>query len=124
MRIFLIPILFASCTCLAEPTRNQERVTVNGTILRLPEGNEEGANIQLNTNEGVLNIHVGPMWFSRVRDSVPRVGDPMTVVGFRFTFNKKPEVIAKEVTINGKTFTVWEKTDRAVSHESMAGERK
>lgn len=110
-------------------SRRQEPVTVSGKVLRtdrLPEGadKEVGANIQLDTAEGVLNVHVGPMWFTNVRDAAPKIGEPMTVVGFRFTFDKKPDVIAKEVTINGKTFTVWEKTDRAVTNEPTERARK
>lgn len=71
--------------------------------------------MQLDTQKGVFNVHIGPMWWTHVRDAAPNVGDPVTIVGFRVSFDKKPTIVAKEITINGKVFTVWEKADRAVS---------
>ena len=133
-------LFFLGSLCIAEQgtalksggawtTRSQEPVTISGNVLRtdrLPENtNEEvGANIQLDTEQGVLNVHVGPMWFSNVRDAAPKIGEPMTVIGFRFSFDEKPAVVAHEVTINGKTFTVWEKSDRSLTKESVVGDRK
>lgn len=125
----LIQSVGFSETTQAWKTKREELVTISGTVLRtdrLPEsdGKEVGAEIQLKTQEGVLNVHVGPMWYSAVRNSAPQIGDPLTVVGIRMSFDKKPDLVAKEVQINGKKFTVWEKEGRSLSDRKVGSEAK
>lgn len=120
--LFIIQSIGWAETAQVWKTKREDLVTVSGTLLhtdKLPEtdGKEVGAKIRLKTETGVLNVHVGPMWFSTVKNAAPQIGDPITVVGIRMSLDKKSDLIAREVQINGKTFTVWEKAGRRLGSQ-------
>jgi hypothetical protein len=77
--------------------------SISGTVLKWNEKSDKnGIQFQLYTDEGVVNVRVAQHEFSSVGSPVPRPGDPVTVTGFRFTFDKEPEFVAEEIKINKK----------------------
>lgn len=121
--VFLLAVSIGlSETAQSWKTKREDLVTVRGTVLhtdRIPEsdGKEVGAKLRLETASGILNVHVGPMWFTTVKDEAPKIGEPITVVGIRMSLDKKSDLVAREVQINGKKFTVWEREGRNLSGE-------
>lgn len=61
-------------------------------------GMSTGLHMVIKTQDGKLNIHLGPSWFLENQEIVLNVGDDVTVEGSRVAFGKDSVIIAGRVT--------------------------
>jgi hypothetical protein len=89
----------------------QTVTTVKGTVEKLEEinmGRPSGVGMKfreiiLKTDKGSLMVHLGPSWYLDQQKFVAKAGDTLEVTGSEVTLNNKPAIIAKDITVNGKT---------------------
>jgi len=88
----LVTSLLLVCVAWADPERSE----ISGKVLSIESSSEKdpGVHVKLQTESGVLRVRIAQRDFASVS---PKVGDPLTVVGFRFTFDKTPGFVAEKV---------------------------
>jgi hypothetical protein len=82
--------------------------TVKGEVVGVEtftpgKGMGAGVHLQLKTREGVLSVHLGPVWYIENQDVKIEVKDVVEVKGSRVTFDGKPALIAAEVKKGDET---------------------
>ncbi len=123
--LVVISSLALVCPALAQPGAGGGRgprlynpqtvTTVKGTVERLEQlpsmgpGAGRGAmyrDVLLKTAKGPILVHLGPSWYLNQQKVSIMVGDPMEATGSQVTLNNRPAIIAKTITIKGKTLTL------------------
>lgn len=88
---------------------NQKTVeTVSGEVTILEtltpmQGMGYGVHLLLNTDKGVVSVHLGPVWYIENQDIKLGPGDRIQVRGSRIAFQGKPAIIAAEVIKGDET---------------------
>ncbi len=90
----------------------QTVTTVKGTVEKLEEitmGRPSGVKMKfreilLKTDKGNLTVHLGPSWYLDQQKFTVKAGDALEVTGSEVTLKNQPAIIAKDITVNGKTF--------------------
>jgi len=86
--------------------------TVTGTVTEInyvtPMKNmrSKGVRLTLNTESGVISVHLGPMWYINNQDTKIEKNDKLTIFGSKITFNDKPAIIASKVTKGDHVLTL------------------
>jgi hypothetical protein len=57
----------------------------------------------LKTEKGSLAVHLAPDWYLDQEKFAVKAGDTVEVTGSQVTLNNQPAMIAKDITMNGKT---------------------
>ena len=83
----------------------QTVATVKGTVEKVEESTMgmDFRELRLKTDQGSLQVYLGPGWFLDEKKFVVKVGDTMEVTGSQVTLNNQPALIAREVKVNGAT---------------------
>jgi hypothetical protein len=90
----------------------QTVTTVKGTVEKLEElpsmgrGSARGMRFRgvvLKTDKGNITVHLGPAWYQDQKKFAVKVGNTMAATGSQVTLNQQPALLAREVTVNGKT---------------------
>jgi hypothetical protein len=89
----------------------QTVTTVKGTVEKLEEvnmGRPGGMGMKfremlLKTDTGSITVHLGPTWYLDQQHFTVKTGDTVEVTGSQVTLQNLPAIIAKDVTMNGKT---------------------
>jgi hypothetical protein len=90
----------------------QTVTTVKGTVEKLEElpsmgrGSARGMRFRgvvLKTDKGNITVHLGPAWYQDQKKFSVKVGNTMAATGSKVTLNQQPALLAREVTVNGKT---------------------
>lgn len=86
------------------------QVTVEGLVsdtrdYTCPVSGALGAHIVVKTVTSEIEAHLAPVTFLKQYDINIRKGDKVTVVGSRITYEGKPALIAKTVTVDHDTFS-------------------
>jgi hypothetical protein len=89
----------------------QTVTTVKGIVEKLEELNMgrgggmgmKFREILLKTDKGSIMVHLGPIWYLDQQKFAVKTGDTLEVTGSQVTLNNQPAIIAKNVTVNGKT---------------------
>jgi hypothetical protein len=76
--------------------------TVKGEVVSVKtftpgKGMAPGVHVQLETGNGTLPVHLGPVWYLENQDFKIEVKDVVDVTGSRVTFDGAPALIAAEV---------------------------
>ena len=76
--------------------------TVTGTIESIDrtvpmKGMSKGVHLMLNTEKGIVAVHLGPVWYVERLDNELKKGDSVEVKGSRVTFAGNPAIIAAEM---------------------------
>lgn len=90
-------------------------ITVTGTVqdvLHPQMGRMEGTHLLLKTETETLEVHLGPSSFVSGKGFSFAKGDSVQVLGSKVTVGGNPAVLAREVTKDGKTLTLRDKTGR------------
>lgn len=97
--------------------------TVSGTVEaveRGPRGGGQGVHVQLKTADGMVDVHLGPVWFLDEQKLTVAKGDALVITGSKRESGARSFVIAKEVQ-KGET-SVTLRDDRGVPR--WAGARR
>jgi len=89
--------------------------TITGTVedvLHPQMGRMNGTHLLVKTETGTIEVHVGPSNFVTNAGFTFAKGDSIQVLGSKKTIDGKEAVIAREVTRDGKTLTLRDKTGR------------
>lgn len=62
----------------------------------------------LKTDEEEISVHSGPLWYIENQDTKIETKDKIEVAGSRFTFERKPAIIAAEVKKGDKILKLRE----------------
>lgn len=94
-------------------TNDSEPVTVHGNILSYKEyseekGQEKGVKLNLSTEAGDIQVLLGPRWVRFKNELNLTQGEPVTIVGLRFSFQKRPKIVAHEIISHGKKIDLRE----------------
>jgi hypothetical protein len=90
----------------------QTVTTVKGAVAKMEElpsmgrGGARGMRfrgVALKTDQGDITVHLGPAWYQDQKKFTVKVGDTMAATGSKVTLNQQPALLAREVTVNGKT---------------------
>lgn len=90
----------------------QTVTTIKGPVEKLEDlpsmGRGGGAGMMfrgvlLKTDQGSLMVHLGPGWYLDEQKFAVKAGDMVEATGSQVTLNNQPALIAREVTVNGKT---------------------
>jgi hypothetical protein len=90
----------------------QTVTTIKGTVEKLEDlpsmgrGGSRGMEFRgalLKTDQGSLLVHLGPGWYLDDNKFTLKAGDTLEATGSKVTLNNQPALIAREVTVNGKT---------------------
>ena len=89
----------------------QTVVTVKGQVEKLEEVGAMGGGSQdmrhlgaiLKTDQGSIMVHLGPAWYLDQQKLALKAGDALEVTGSKVTLNNQPAIIARDLTVNGKT---------------------
>jgi hypothetical protein len=90
----------------------QTVTTIKGPVEKLEDlpsmGRGGGAGMRfrgaiLKTDQGSLMVHLGPAWYLDEQKFAVKAGDMVEATGSKVTLNNRPALIAREVTVNGKT---------------------
>jgi hypothetical protein len=76
--------------------------TVSGTVdsvdkITPMKGMHSGIHLTLKTDNGIIDVHLGPEWYIERLDTKILKGDALEVKGSRVTISGKPAIIASEV---------------------------
>jgi hypothetical protein len=82
--------------------------TVSGEVADIEsftpvKGMGAGVHLLLRTDKEMISVHLGPAWFIENQDLKIEKKDRIVVRGSRITFQKKPAIIAAEVTKGNET---------------------
>jgi len=84
-------------------------VTINATINQMVTkhvaGSPAGLHLLVNGPEGLVDAHLGP-FMTRQTQSALRAGTAVQIVGAMETVHGKQYLLAREVTVGGRTITV------------------
>jgi len=77
--------------------------TLSGVVIKVERmtprrGMSYGIHLLLKTDKGLISVHLGPSWFINRQDMKIKKNDTIRVTGSRITINKKPAIIAAEIT--------------------------
>lgn len=89
--------------------------TITGTvqdILHPQMGRMNGTHLLVKTESETIEVHVGPSDFVANAGFTFAKGDSVQVLGSKVTIDGKEALIAREVTRDGKTLTLRDKTGR------------
>jgi hypothetical protein len=86
------------------------QTTVDGIVAETrdyscPVSGAVGAHITIKTVTSEIEAHLAPVTFLKQYDINIRKGDKVTVVGSRITYEGKPALIAKTVTVDHDTYS-------------------
>jgi hypothetical protein len=85
------------------------QTTLQGVIqevkdYKCPVTGTMGTHISLKTEELTTEVHLAPSKFLKEYEIVLKPGDEAKIVGVKFTFDGKPAMLAKTVTVGKETF--------------------
>jgi DNA/RNA endonuclease YhcR with UshA esterase domain len=89
--------------------------TITGTVedvLQPQMGRMMGTHLMVKTDAGTIEVHVGPANFVNREGFTFAKGDEVQVLGSKVTIGGKEALIARDVTKDGKTLTLRDKTGR------------
>ncbi len=94
-------------TVFAYDTTNQ--VTIEGKIQEVRDYNcpvtgTVGSHITVKNAEGTIEVHLAPAKFLKEYEIVLKAGDEVKVVGSKITYEGKPAILARTVTVGRETF--------------------
>ena len=83
--------------------------TVRGWVVetrdfQCPVNNAMGSHITVKTETGSIEVHLAPASFMKQYDIAFAKDQNVTVVGSKITYESKPALIAKSVTVGHETF--------------------
>ncbi len=85
-------------------------VTLKGTVeeVRQISGNRRwgGTHLTLRTDQGTIDVHVGPSWFLEKNKMSIAKGDSVEVTGSKVKFASGDALIAREIKKGGNTLTL------------------
>ena len=90
-------------------------VTISGTVqdvLHPQMGRMDGTHLVLKTETETIEVHLGPSNFVSDKGFTFAKGDSVQVLGSKVTIGGNQAVLAREVTKDGKTLTLRDKTGR------------
>jgi len=97
------------------PYEVSTEATITGTVedvLQPQRGRMMGTHLVVKTSAETIEVHVGPSNFVSGKGFTFAKGDSVQVVGSKVTIEGKEALIAREVTRDGKTLTLRDKTGR------------
>lgn len=115
---FLVPLLFLSaCLAYAQvPRRGTPRydsktvVTVSGAVTKVTQQTgplgSAGTHLVLKTQDGSVDVHLGPESFISQQGFQFAEGDQIEVTGSKVIYENAPVLIAREVKKDGKVLTL------------------
>jgi len=76
--------------------------TIKGTVTEIDttrpmKGMSNGVHLSLQTDAGLISVHLGPEWFVERQEFKILKNDVLEIKGSRVTLNSKPVVIAAEI---------------------------
>ena len=85
------------------------QVTIEGKIQEArdydcPVTGTVGSHITVKSGEGTTEVHLAPAKFMKDYEIVLKAGDDVKVVGSKITYEGKPAILAKTVTVGRETF--------------------
>ncbi len=94
----------------AYPYDETQQVTIEGKITELsdfkcPVTGTQGSHITVKGSGDPIQVHLAPVQFLKEYEIVLHQGDSVKVVGSKFTYEGKPALLAKTVTVGNETFT-------------------
>jgi DNA/RNA endonuclease YhcR with UshA esterase domain len=94
----------------------QTETSVSGTIQEITEhpGHRGGTgmDLTLKTEQGPVNIFVGPTWFITKQGFSFAKGDAVEITGSKVSNNGQEGIIAREIKKSGKTLTLRQASGR------------
>lgn len=69
-----------------------------------PISDDQGTHLKLNTDSGILQVHVGPARFLRSQQIRFQVGDQVEVLGSRLQYQGEDALLAREVNRGDEVF--------------------
>jgi hypothetical protein len=90
----------------------QDVTTVTGQVEKLADLASQGRGggkameyrgVLLKTDQGNLMVNLAPVWFLSEERFVIRSGDKVSATGSKVTIDNQPGLIAREVTVKGRT---------------------
>jgi hypothetical protein len=69
-----------------------------------------GIHVQLKTDSGTFDVHVGPAFYLRNKEFEILKGDVLDVTGSKVKIEEKDAILARTITKNGKTLELRDKT--------------
>lgn len=69
-----------------------------------------GIHVQLKTDSGSFDVHVGPAFYLRSKEFEILKGDVLDVVGSKVKIEEKDAILARSITKDGKTLELRDKT--------------
>jgi len=79
-----------------------EVTKVEVTTMKMHSGNYHGVHLELKTDKGVVEIHLGPEEYVNKQITIKK-GDTLTVTGSKERYNDTTVIFAGTVTKDGKT---------------------
>lgn len=73
-------------------------------------GTPGGVHVQLKTETGTFDVHVGPAFYLRSKEFEILKGDVLDVTGSKLKIEEKDAILARTITKNGKTLELRDKT--------------
>ncbi len=85
------------------------QVTIEGKIQEVRDYNcpvtgTVGSHITVKNAEGTTEVHLAPAKFLKEYEIVLKAGDEVKVVGSKITYEGKPSILAKTVTVGRETY--------------------
>lgn len=109
----LFLFILSTITVMAQPGQGRNQAdrlfdtntveTVQGKVTAVDtydgaKNSSPGVHVTLQTETGDLPVHLGPSWFITNQEMQLEIGDEISVVGSRITFNDAPALVAAEIT--------------------------
>lgn len=63
---------------------------------------EQGMELLVHTDDELITLHIGPVWYLDRQDKGFKEGDNVTVKGSRITYKHEPVLVAQYITRNGR----------------------
>jgi DNA/RNA endonuclease YhcR with UshA esterase domain len=80
-------------------------ITVKGTVQDVKPGPQQGMHVLLGTNDGTLEMALGPSWYQTEKKYVIAKGDELEVVGVKTKMNDRDVMLVREIRKGSETMT-------------------
>lgn len=85
-------------------------VTVKGTVQEVSEmtgrRGHTGVHLTLKTEQGVYEVHAGPLWYLSDQQFTVAKGDSLEITGSKTTIGGSEALVARQIVKEGKTLTL------------------